>query len=144
MTGIDDPATRHHIPQEGKPQLSVAKTLNTGLLRWMLAWRLVYRETKGAGRDSRGRSWPGLLCAQNPGIFTTLGNTIFPFRRTLPSDGWPQCPLCACTPWKANPEHAYSYTVILSLYISLSLSGRGIALHKALHKEDVTASRSQN
>jgi hypothetical protein len=37
-----------------------------------------------------------VLCAHNPGIFTTLGNTIFPFRRTLQSGGRHKRPVCVC------------------------------------------------
>ena len=74
--------------------------------------------------DSRSRRWPGLLCAQNPGIFTTLGNTIFPFHRTLPADGWPQCPLCvfACRERQTLSTITLSVSISLSLYLCIYLA----------------------
>lgn len=103
--------------------------LNTGLLNCMLVRELVYRATKTAGRGSRSRR-PGLLCAQNPGIFTTLGNTIFPFRRTLRSDGWPQCPVCVRVCRARQTLGTHTLKLMSSLSLSLSLSHRSIACVK--------------
>jgi hypothetical protein len=46
-------------------------------------------------KESRLRRWPGSVCT-NPGIFTTLGNTILPFRRNQQSRGRHKRPACVC------------------------------------------------
>jgi hypothetical protein len=69
-------------------------------------------------KESRLRQSAGkvarVLCAHNPGIFTTFGNTIFPFRRTLQSEVRHKRPVCVCVCllYKTNPGHACSYTAL--------------------------------
>jgi hypothetical protein len=51
--GIDDLVTRRLIPPERETSAIGCKNLNSGLLRWMLAWGLVDRATVGA-EDGQG------------------------------------------------------------------------------------------
>jgi hypothetical protein len=69
-------------------------TVKVGMLE--VGQRIGLQEDK----ESRLRHSAGkvarVLCAHNPGIFTTLGNTIFPFRRTLQSGRQHKRHVCAC------------------------------------------------
>ena len=124
--GIYDPVTRRHMPPERENSDICCEETQQWLVTVDIGLRV------GWPGDSRSRRWPGFLCAQNPGIFTTLGNTIFPFCRTLPSDGWPQCPLRVL---------AFRARQTLSI---VTLSRRDIVLHKICSKEELTTSPSQN
>ena len=77
----DDPVTRRHIPPERETPAIGCEHINSGLLRWRMAWRLVDRATVGA-EDGQGSCVHKILEYLRPsGIQYSL--FAAPYRQTV-------------------------------------------------------------
>lgn len=113
--GIDDPVTRRHIPPERETSAICCENLNSGLLRWMLAWGLVDRATVGA-EDGQGSYVHKILEYLRPsGI--QYSRSAAPHLQTVGPSVHYVCLLAVRgKPWA---QSLYLYLAVVLLYIKL-------------------------